>query len=129
MEPINESPISRYDYQRRLLQSEFEIENEVEELTAKLLDEGQLGTRAPQINAELGTVLSLFLQIASCQWKCRGGEHNRRTSCADWQIHLHTDAQNALQPTTLRALLSLQWPASAQLARFRLPPQLPSATF
>ena len=53
-----------------------------------------------------------------------------RTSCADWQItHLHTDAQNALQPTTLRALLSLQWPASAQLARFRLPPQLPSATF
>ena len=45
MERINESPINRYDYQRHLLQPEFEIENEVEELTAKLLDEGQLGTR------------------------------------------------------------------------------------
>ena len=128
MERINESPINRYDYQRRLLQSEFEIENEVEELTAKLLDEGQLGTRAPQIYAELGTALSLFLQIASCQWECRGGEHNSE-NLVRRLAHLHTDAQNALQPTTLRALLSLQWPASAQLARFRLPPQLPSATF
>jgi hypothetical protein len=98
--------------------------------TAKLLDEGQLGTRAPQIYAELGTALSVFLEIASCQWECRGGEHNEENLVRHWQItHLHTDAQNALQPTTLRALLSRQWPASAQLARFRLPPQLPSATF
>ena len=98
--------LNRYDYQRRLLQSEFEIENEVEELTAKLLDEGQLGTRA-HTSMQNSARHCLYFYRLSCQWGCRGGEHNQENLVLRLaNYYLHTDAQNALQPTTLRALFS-----------------------
>ena len=71
---FNESPINRYDYQRRLLQSEFEIENEVEELTAKLLDEGQLGTRAHSSMQNSARHCLYFYRLS-----CQLGVSRRRT--------------------------------------------------
>ena len=35
----------------------------------------ELGSRAPQCAAEMGTVLSLLDRVASCFWGCAGGDH------------------------------------------------------
>ncbi len=99
--------INRYDYQRRLLQPEFEIENEVEELTAKLLDEGQLGTSV----------------------ECRGREHNDEIPRAPIG-KLLICRRRAKRPSThhvasalVEAVASPQrsWPDSACLSRCQSP--------
>jgi hypothetical protein len=70
-----DSPVNQFVYELELLQNEFQIEDSIEEATEALLAKGELGKRAPRIYRELGTALSLLLQIASCAWGCRGGEH------------------------------------------------------
>lgn len=75
MHSPKDSPVDQFVYELELLHHEFQIEDRIEEATEALLAEGQLGERAPRIYREVGTALSLFLQIASCQWGCRGGEH------------------------------------------------------
>jgi hypothetical protein len=75
MEPQKESPVNQFAYELKLLQNEYEIEDSVEQTTEGLLANGQLGERAPRLYRELGTALSLFVQMACCQWGCRGGEH------------------------------------------------------
>jgi hypothetical protein len=75
MQPEKDPPVNQFAYGLKLLQNEYEIEDSVERATERLLAEGQLGERAPRLYRELGTALSLFVQMASCQWGCRGGEH------------------------------------------------------
>ena len=75
MHTPKDSPDNLFVYKLELLQNEFKIEDRIEEATEGLLTKGQLGERAPRTYRELGTALSLLLQVASCQWGCRGGEH------------------------------------------------------
>jgi hypothetical protein len=75
MQPKQDPPVNQFVYGLKLLQNEFEIEDSVEQTTDGLLAKGQLGERAPRLYRELGTALSLFVQMACCQWGCRGGEH------------------------------------------------------
>jgi hypothetical protein len=75
MDPPQDTPDNRFVYELELLLNEFQIEDQIEDTTEKLLKDGRLGERAVRIYKELGTALSLFLQVASCQWGCRGGEH------------------------------------------------------
>jgi hypothetical protein len=51
-------------------------ERESAEAALTLLGNGTLGKRAPVIYENLGTVLSLLSQLASCAWGCRGGGHD-----------------------------------------------------
>lgn len=69
------SNTDEFVYGSKLLRNEFDIEDRIEQMTDALLAQGQLGKRAPQIYRELGSTLSFFLQAASCQWGCRGGDH------------------------------------------------------
>lgn len=48
-------------------------EDDCETVTDKLLP--TLGEKAPACLENLGTVLSLLDRMASCWWKCRGGDH------------------------------------------------------
>jgi hypothetical protein len=75
MQPQENPPVNQFAYGLKLLQNEFEIEDSVERTTDGLLAESQLGERAPRLYEELGTALSLFVQMACCQWGCRGKEH------------------------------------------------------
>jgi hypothetical protein len=75
MHSPKDAPVNQFVYELELLQNEFQLEDHIEEATEELLRKGQPGERAPRIYREVGTALSLFLQIASCQWGCRGGEH------------------------------------------------------
>jgi hypothetical protein len=75
MQPHEDPPVNQFAYGQRLLTNEFEIEDCVERTTDGLLAGGQLGERAPRLYQELGTVLSLFVQMACCQWVCKGKEH------------------------------------------------------
>ncbi len=75
MTPLEDTPANRFVYGFELLSNEFQIENQIETQTEVFLKSGELGKRAPLIYEKLGTGLSLLLQVASCQWGCRGGDH------------------------------------------------------
>jgi len=61
---------------KALLDREREIEDATTALIEYLLDSNQMGVYAPLIYEQLGNSLSLLVQMASCAWGCRGGEHD-----------------------------------------------------
>ena len=50
-------------------------EDAITVLTEALLDSGQLGNNAPKVYERLAELLFYLLQIATCQWGCKQGDH------------------------------------------------------
>ncbi len=61
---------------KELLDNGWGCELQSSKTTMALLASGQLGKKAPRLYENLGAVLSLLSQLASCQWGCRGGDHD-----------------------------------------------------
>jgi hypothetical protein len=73
---FNESTRSHILTGKKLLDREREVEDAMTALTEYLFDSNQMGVYVPLIYEQLGNSLSLLVQIASCAWGCRGGEHD-----------------------------------------------------
>jgi hypothetical protein len=50
-------------------------QDQIEQMALHLLEQGQLGQRAPRLFDAIGESLLLLTQIASCQWGCRRQDH------------------------------------------------------
>jgi hypothetical protein len=61
---------------KALLDREQEIEDAIASFSEYLFYSNQMGVYSPLIYEQLGNSLSLIVQIASCAWGCRGGEHD-----------------------------------------------------
>src|SRR6266581_6954669 len=75
MKDINCESEGQFITNQDTIRFEQDHQDAIKSLTEILLESGQLGINAPKVYEGLGKTLFYILQIATCQWGCKQGDH------------------------------------------------------